>query len=267
MTISGVSVVVVDDDAEIRDLVRAYLSDEGFSVGEAADGGSMRNLIAERVPDLVLLDLRLPGEDGLTLARELRQNFPRMGIVMISGKEDVVDRVAGLEVGADDYVVKPFHLRELLARVRSVLRRRENGQSVEANQSNGVAGAGPLPRKICRFSDWVLDCDGRTLSSIDGKAVELTSREFDLLVAFAAHPNRALTRNQLLDYASCGEGDAYDRSIDVQVGRLRRKIERDTKRPALIKTIRNVGYMFTADVTVSKGGLDVTPSLHRSKNL
>jgi DNA-binding response OmpR family regulator len=242
---------VVDDDADIRDLVREYLSDEGYAVGEAADGGTMRDLIAERVPDLVLLDLKLPGEDGLTLTRELRRNFPAMGIVMISGKEDVVDRVAGLEVGADDYLVKPFHLRELLARVRSVLRRRDKDRNGETEPSGGVAVADAFPRTVYRFGNWILDGDRRTLVSREGEAVALTSREFDLLLAFITHANRALSRDQLLDYAG-GGADPYDRSIDVQVGRLRRKVERDPKRPALIKTVRNVGYMFTADVTMSE---------------
>lgn len=252
MTTSGVSVLVVDDDADIRDLLREYLSDEGYAVGEAADGGSMRDLIADHVPDLVLLDLKLPGEDGLTLTRELRQNFPTMGIVMISGKEDVVDRVAGLEVGADDYVVKPFHLRELLARVRSVLRRREKDPDTEGDAPGSVPVADAYPRTIYRFGNWILDVDRRTLTSREGEAVVLTSREFDLLIAFVSHPNRALSRELLLDYAGGGDLEPYDRSIDVQVARLRRKIEQDSRRPALIKTIRNIGYMLTADVSRPK---------------
>lgn len=251
MATSGTSVLVVDDDADIRDLVCEYLSEEGYAVGEAADGGTMRNLIADRVPDLVLLDLKLPGEDGLTLTRELRRNYPAMGIVMISGKEDVVDRVAGLEVGADDYLVKPFHLRELLARVRSVLRRRDKDPNGETEPSGVGAVADAFPRTVYRFGNWILDGDRRTLVSRDDEAVALTSREFDLLLAFVTHANRALSRDQLLDYAG-GGADPYDRSIDVQVGRLRRKIEQDPKRPALIKTVRNIGYMFTADVTMSK---------------
>ena len=254
MTSTSPHVVVVDDDAEIRDIIHEYLSEEGFSVGEAPDGEVMRSLIAERVPDVVLLDLKLPGEDGLTLARALRQKHPAMGIVMISGKEDVVDRVAGLEVGADDYIVKPFHLRELLARVRSVLRRSENGEARHANMAapapESASSPGASPRRVYRFSDWVLDGSGRVLLSGDGAPVELTSGEFDLLATFVSHPNRALSRDQLLDYARNREAEAFDRSIDVQVGRLRRKIERDPKRPALIKTIRNIGYMFSAEVTV-----------------
>lgn len=256
MTTSSTRVVVVDDDAEIVDLVREYLTGEGFLVDEARDGEALRALIAKRVPDLVLLDLRLPGVDGFTLARELRQNFPTVGIVMISGKEDVVDRVAGLEVGADDYIVKPFHLRELLARVKSVLRRRQDAPAGRTRNSDAIAGATAsakaAPRRLYRFSGWTLDGDRRTLVDGDGKPVELTSGEFDLLLTFVSHPNRALSRDQLLDYASGAAAEAYDRSVDVQVGRLRRKIERDPKRPALIKTIRNIGYMLNADVTVSE---------------
>lgn len=248
------SVLIVDDDAEIRNLVQEYLSDEGISVEEACDGESMRACIAESVPDLVLLDLKLPGEDGLSLARELRQNHQKLGVIMISGKEDVVDRVAGLEVGADDYLVKPFHLRELLARVRSVLRRSDNFGSVNAapagDLKKAIGRAAAEPRTIYTFSNWLLDKEGRTLESAHGEPIELTGGEFDLLVAFVAHPNRALSRDQLLDYARSRETDAFDRSIDVQVGRLRRKIEHDPRRPTLIKTVRNVGYMFSADVKI-----------------
>ena len=249
--------IVVDDDPEIRDLVKEYLTDEGFVVDEAPDGAALRVLIEKNVPDIILLDLKLPGDDGLTLAREIRQKFPSVGIVMISGKEDVVDRVAGLEVGADDYITKPFHLRELLARIRSVLRRRDNGQNGRNGETpstirTGAESADTQLRHIMQFSDWVLDGNGRKLFSMAGTPVELTGGEFDLLVAFVSHPNRALSRDQLLDYARSRETEAFDRSIDVQVGRLRRKIEQDPKRPALIKTIRNVGYMFSADVTVVK---------------
>ncbi|MEX2615454.1 MAG: response regulator [Alphaproteobacteria bacterium] len=254
MTSNSPYIIVVDDDADIRDIVQEYFSEEGFSVAEASDGDAMRSLIADRIPDVILLDLKLPGEDGLTLARELRRNYPAIGLVMISGKEDVVDRVAGLEVGADDYIVKPFHLRELLARVRSVLRRSETTQNGKpaspSKDANGNSGTVSAPRRVYRFSDWTLDGDRRVLLSGDGGPVELTSGEFDLLAAFMEHPNRVLSRDQLLEFARKRESEAFDRSIDVQIGRLRRKIERDPKRPALIKTIRNVGYMLSADVKV-----------------
>lgn len=253
---SSATIAIVDDDPEIRDIVREYLSDEGFAVQEAADGSSMHSLLEHQVPDVVLLDLRLPGEDGLSLARHLRKEFPTIGILMITGKEDVTDRVAGLEVGADDYLVKPFHLRELLARVRSVLRRQEN----HALGSNGANGAADCPDpaqhndkgRQYAFADWILNESDRTLHSTSAEKVDLTGGEFDLLLAFVSHPQRALTRDQLLDYARSRDAEVFDRSIDVQVGRLRRKIERNAKRPALIKTVRNVGYMFCADVTVKR---------------
>ncbi|MDX1484542.1 MAG: response regulator transcription factor [Alphaproteobacteria bacterium] len=242
-------IIVVDDDPEIRDVVREYLVDEGFDVREAASGAQMFERIREKVPELVLLDLRLPDEDGFTLARILREKYPSVGIIVISGKEDLVDRVAALETGADDYIVKPFVLREVLARVRSLLRRRDP-------TGNGDAGepAPPGPREAglslsYGFSGWTLDCGRRTLRSPQGQDVELTSGEFDLLLAFVSHANRALSREQLLDLARDGMSEAYDRSIDVQVARLRRKIEKNYRRPKLIKTIRNVGYMFQAEVT------------------
>lgn len=248
-------IIVVDDDPEIRDVVREYLADEGFDVREAGHGAEMFKRIEEKMPELVLLDLKLPDEDGFTLARTLREHYPSVGIVIISGKEDVVDRVAALEIGADDYIVKPFNLREVLARVRSVLRRRE---PPENGDPTGVAHPDPAPGgngadgcNSFRFAGWTLNCARRTLRSPGGEEVELTGGEFDMLQAFVSHPNRALSREQLLDLARNGMSDAYDRSVDVQVGRLRRKIEEDHRRPALIKTVRNVGYMFQGDVTKS----------------
>jgi DNA-binding response OmpR family regulator len=245
------TIIVVDDEPEIRDIVKEYLSDEGFDVREANDGTSLFGLIRQKVPELVLLDLKLPNEDGFTIARRLREQYPSIGIFIISGKEDVVDRVAGLEVGADDYLVKPFNMREVLARVKSILRRRgfgQNGQTSAhfANVTNVPDSVSGTPETYT-FSGWTLDCSRRSLVSSDGKPVELTSGEFDLLLAFVSHPNRALSREQLLDYSRNGRTEAFDRSIDVQVGRLRRKIEHDHRKPALIKTIRNIGYMFRVD--------------------
>ena len=252
------SVLVVDDDPEIRDLVREYLSEEGFAVQEAADGETMREIIDRYMPNLIILDIKLPGKDGFSLARELRKTHSKVGILMISGKDDLVDRVAGLEVGADDYLVKPFHLRELLARVRSVLRRSEIGESINAQPANRNGGRHDTgsggPSTAYRFAGWTLDDKRRKLESADGKLVELTAGEFDLLVAFVTHPNRALSRDELLDYARSRESDSCDRSIDVQVRRLRLKIEPDPKRPSLIKTIRNVGYIFGPDVSEGRLG-------------
>lgn len=247
------TIIVVDDDSEIRDVVKEYLSDEGFDVREAKDGASLFGQIRQKVPELVLLDLKLPNEDGFTIARRLREQYPSIGIFIISGKEDVVDRVAGLEVGADDYLVKPFNMREVLARIKSILRRRGFGQNGEPSPNYSTSISGPerirATPETYRFSGWTLDCSRRSLVSSGGKSVELTSGEFDLLIAFVSHPNRALSREQLLDYSRNGRTEAFDRSVDVQVGRLRRKIEQDHRKPALIKTIRNVGYMFRIDGT------------------
>ena len=234
-------ILVVDDDAEIRDLIQEYLSTEGFRVSQAADGSAMQAVLEQGPVDLVILDVRLPGDDGLTLAGRLRQEA-QTGIIMLSRKNDLVDKVAGLEVGADDYVAKPFQLRELLARVRSVLRRRQpNVASTRAQTS---------ARSVVKyhFAGYELDRHKRLLLGTDGEPIELSAGEFDLLLTFLEHTKRALTRDQILDYAHGREAALFDRSIDVQVGRLRRKIEANPRRPELIKTIRGVGYMFDADV-------------------
>jgi len=234
-------ILVVDDDADIRDVIHEYLNEEGFRVSLAADGTAMNHVLDQGPVDLVILDVRLPGEDGLTLAARLRQES-QAGIIMLSRKDDLVDRVAGLEVGADDYVAKPFELRELLARVRSVLRRRSS-DAVSAN-AEPVEGSA----EKFRFSGYELDRNTRLVFGPDGEPIDLSAGEFDLLVTFLEHPKRALTRDQILDYAHGREAAHFDRSIDVQVGRLRRKIEANARRPELIKTVRGVGYMFDVDV-------------------
>jgi len=234
-------ILVVDDDAEIRDVIHEYLNDEGFRVSLAADGTAMTQVLDQGPVDLVILDVHLPGEDGLTLAARLRQDS-QAGIIMLSRKDDLVDRVAGLEVGADDYVAKPFELRELLARVRSVLRRRSS--DVVSAEARPVEDS---PRKL-RFSGFELDRDTRLVLGADGQPIDLSAGEFDLLLTFLEHPKRALTRDQILDYAHGREAALFDRSIDVQVGRLRRKIEANARRPELIKTVRGVGYMLDVDV-------------------
>jgi DNA-binding response OmpR family regulator len=181
--------------------------------------------------DLVLLDLRMPGEDGLSLARWLREHA-RVGVIMITGSSDTVDRIAGLEVGADDYIAKPFDLREVLARVRSVIRR--------------VAAMPAKPAKVeeVRFGRFILDLAANRLATDSGETVVLTSMEFDLLKAFATHPNRVLSRDQLLDLAHGRGSEPFDRSIDIRITRLRRKIEADPDTPQIIKTVRGAGYMF-----------------------
>jgi len=207
----------------------------GFRVSEVEGGASLRRLLAKNdAVDLVLLDIRMPGEDGLSLARWLREHA-RIGVIMVTGSADTVDRIAGLEVGADDYIAKPFDLREMLARVRSVMRR--------------VAAMPTKPTKPneVRFGRFILDLTAKRLATEAGEAVGLTSMEFDLLEAFATHPNRVLSRDQLLDLAHGKSAEPFDRSIDIRVTRLRRKIEADPNKPQFIKTIRGAGYFFAPD--------------------
>ncbi|HTZ37656.1 MAG TPA: response regulator [Stellaceae bacterium] len=230
-------ILVVDDQQEICDLVREYLTDEGFRVTTANDGAGMREAVARDSIDLVILDLVLRGEDGLQLARELR-NQSDIGIIMLTGRGETVDRIIGLEMGADDYLSKPFHLRELLARVRSVLRR----------GGSRAADRGATPRARVKFTGWTLDLASRELLSPGGEDVRLTTGEFELLAAFVNHANQVLSRDRLLDLSRHREAGPFDRTIDVQVGRLRRKLEEDPKNPTLIKTVRGGGYIFTPPV-------------------
>lgn len=228
-------ILIVDDDADIRELFSNYLEGFGYSVGRAEDGAAMRHRLAECAYDLVLLDQRLPGEDGLTIARELRSRSS-IGIIIITGYGQVVDRIVGLELGADDYVSKPVDLRELLARIRSVLRRKQPGLA-------------PASRRF-EFDAWVLDAGSRTLTDPDGLAVELTSGEFDLLHAFVEQPNVVLSRDQLMGRLHHREAGPFDRAIDVQVGRLRRKIDRDHSQSSRIRSVRGIGYLFSPKVRV-----------------
>ncbi len=235
-------IVIVDDDARIRDMLSDYLAEEGFRVTAVGDGEALRRCMATDPPDLVLLDLVLPGEDGLTLIRQIRAGHD-IPVVMLSGRGEMVDRVVGLEMGADDYIAKPFHLREVLARVKSVLRRSGPG-----HRAGGEAPKTPAGGKVLGFDGWRLDVAKRELHAPDGQPVDLTTGEFELLAAFVENPNRALNRNQLMDLAKSRHWEAYDRSIDTQVGRLRKKIEDDPRNPKLIKTVRGVGYLFAATV-------------------
>ena len=232
-------ILIVDDQREICELVQEYLSSEGYRVSTAHDGTGMRRVIAQDPVDLVVLDLMLPGEDGLTLARSLREESS-VGIIILTGRGETVDRIIGLEMGADDYLPKPFHLRELLARVKSVLRR--------ASTRSADKQAASRPR--ARFAGWNLDLSTRELLSPSGEEVRLTTGEFDLLAAFVNNANQVLTRDRLLDLARNREAGPFDRTIDVQVGRLRRKLEDDPQRPTMIKTVRGSGYIFTPSVEV-----------------
>jgi two-component system phosphate regulon response regulator OmpR len=231
----AVHVVVVDDEAEIRDLVRDYLSRHEFVVSVAAGGAELRAIMAERPVHLAILDLAMPGEDGLSLARDLRQAGD-LGIVMLTASTDRIDRIVGLELGADDWIQKPFDPRELLARLRSLVRR----MSVSAR---GEGLEGTIGREI-RFGRCVLNLDTRRLYDAAGGEVAITAMEFDLLKAFAERPNRVLTRDQLLSLAHNRDGEAYDRSIDIRIMRLRKKIEDHPDKPAVLKTVRGSGYLF-----------------------
>src|ERR1700760_2092321 len=211
-------ILIVDDQKEICDMVQDYLSSEGYRVSTAHDGSGMRRVIAQSAVDLVILDLMLPGEDGLTLARSLREES-NVGIIILTGRGETVDRIIGLEMGADDYLPKPFHLRELLARVKSVLRR-VSARIKEPAPAASNAGT----RSKARFSGWNLDLSTRELVSPAGSEVRLTTGEFDLLAAFVNNANQVLTRDRLLDLARNREAGPFDRTIDVQVGRLRRKL-------------------------------------------
>jgi two-component system OmpR family response regulator len=235
-----IHILVVDDQKEICEVVQQYLSSEGFRVSVAHDGGGMRKVMAQDPADLVILDLMLPGEDGLTLARQLRE-ASTIGIIILTGRSETVDRIIGLEMGADDYLPKPFHLRELLARVKSVLRRASSRAQTEK-----PAGA----RARARFAGWHLDLATRELVSPGGDEVRLTTGEFDLLAAFVNNANQVLSRDRLLDLARNREAGPFDRTIDVQVGRLRRKLEPDPEKPTIIKTVRGTGYIFTPSVDV-----------------
>ena len=226
-------ILVVDDQQEICELIQQYLSGEGYQVSAANDGQAMRRIMEQASVDLVILDLMLPGEDGLTLARVLREKSS-VGIIILTGRGDTVDRIIGLEMGADDYLAKPFDLRELLARVKSVLRR---ASSRSKEKSSGRAKA--------QFAGWQLDLTTRELTSPTGTDVRLTTGEFDLLVAFVNNPNQILSRDKLLDLARNREAGPFDRTIDVQVGRLRLKLDEDPENPTMIKTVRGTGYIFT----------------------
>lgn len=222
-------ILVVDDDEKVRRMLRRLFEDEGFLVSEAADGEGVDRHLALS-PDLVTLDLNLGGTDGLSIAREIRRTS-EVPIIIISGKGDMIDRIIGLEIGADDYIAKPFHLREVLARVRTVLRR---------SRPKSVPG----PATVLVFDRYTLDVDNRTLDGPDG-SVPLTSGEFDLLVMFAQNPHRVFNRDQIMDRTKGLDWAPLDRSIDNQIARLRKKIEEDPAKPRLLKTVRGAGYTFT----------------------
>jgi two-component system, OmpR family, response regulator len=236
---AGAHILIVDDHREIRDLVARALAREGFRVSAAADGRAMRKLMADSRVDLILLDLMLPGEDGLSLCRTLRAESDTP-IIMLTAKGDEVDRVIGLEMGADDYLPKPFGSRELIARIRAVLRRTRNRAEPAPPERR--------PRRY-RFDRWGLDTGARELLRDDGVTIPLSTGEYDLLIALVERPQRVLNRDQLLDLARGRAASALDRSVDTQVSRLRKKLERDPGDPKIIKTVWGGGYVFTPAVT------------------
>lgn len=228
--------LVVDDDPRIRQMLTHYFEDEGYAVVGAADGVEMRAHLRQQNFDIILLDLVLPGgQDGLDLAREIRTQSD-IPIMMLTGRDDVVDRIVGLEVGADDYIAKPFHLREVHARLKSILRRR---------QAPARNGTDATHEEIIGFENWKLNLSRRQLLDPAGSEVELTTGEFDMLTALLRHAGRVLTREVLMDLTRGRNLEAFDRTIDAQIVRLRKKIETDPKRPQFIKAVRGVGYVFT----------------------
>jgi len=234
-------VLVVDDDEAIRTMLTEYLREHGFDAMAADGGAEMRNAVAGALPDLVLLDLRLPGEDGLALARHLRERYD-VGIIMVTASSDVVDRVVGLEVGADDYVAKPFDPRELLARIKSVMRRLQ-ARAPAAGAAAPAPAPAPAPKHV-RVGHCELDVEAHRLIDGAGEEIPMTAMEFDLLQVFIGHPNRVLSRDQLLTLTRNREWEPFDRSIDIRIARLRRKIEADPEHPQCIRTVRGSGYMF-----------------------
>ena len=243
------TILVVDDDPDVRLLLLECLEMEGYRVIEAPDGAGLKLALTTSKIDLVTLDLNLGGEDGFALAREIRtrQNIP---IIMISGKSDTIDRVVGLELGADDYITKPFHLREVLARVRAVLRRYEVHAGADAAKDGAAAGSTPLS-PCFTFDGWQLDLDRRELRRDAHGVVQLTTAEFNLLAIFVQRPARVLSRDDIMDLLKGHDWSPLDRSIDSLVARLRKKIEQDSDAPKLVKTVRGIGYVFSA--AVSKG--------------
>ncbi|WP_454914526.1 response regulator [Variovorax gossypii] len=235
-------IAVLDDEVDITLLLANYLQSHGFRVTQVHDGRSLTALMGTDPADLVLLDLGLPGEDGFSIARRIRENW-RCGLVIVTGRGDAVDKIVGLEVGADDYVTKPFDLRELVARVKAVLRR----LTPEAPAVPAAVGTSSADR--LRFAGWRLDTAARSLHSPQGAEVPLTGGEFDLLCAFARHPGRVLSRDFLLEQTRGREAAPFDRTIDVQVGRLRKKIEADVDDPQLIKSVRGAGYILVPPVS------------------
>ncbi|MGR4870490.1 response regulator [Variovorax sp. LARHSF232] len=236
-------ILIVDDDSEIRELLTQYLARQDLKATGAADGREMRRVLARERVDLLVLDLMLPGEDGISLCRELRApGQPPLPIIMLSARADEADRILGLELGADDYLPKPFAARELFARIRSVLRR---------TRMLPPPIAAEVPQALLRFGDWTLDTVARHLMDRDGTVVSLSGAEYRLLRVLLQHPQRVLTRDQLLNLTQGRDAEAFDRSIDLLVSRLRQRLRDDTREARYIKTVRNEGYVFCAAIAAA----------------
>src|SRR5450830_1155155 len=234
-------ILIVDDDAEIRSLLGEYLRKNGYHAGVVADGKAMWVALARGKVDLIVLDVMLPGDDGQTLCRKLRVESDTP-VIMLTARGEETDRIVGLEMGADDYLAKPFNPRELLARIKSILRRT---RALPENLQ-------PDDARTIRFAGWALDIAARNLRSPDGVVVALSGTEYKLLRIFLAHPNRVLSRDQLIDLMLSRDATPFDRSIDVQVSRLRHRLNEDAADPAIIKTVRGEGYVLAAPVEVEK---------------
>ena len=236
------TILIVDDDRDIRMLLADYLEANGYRAGGVADGTAMWQALAQARPDLIVLDLNLPGDDGLTLCRKLRVDSS-VPVIMLTARNEPLDRILGLEMGADDYLPKPFEPRELLARIRSVLRR---SHAMPSNVTGDKA-------QRIRFSGWTLDLSARHLLNPDGLVIMLSGAEFRLLRVFLEQPNRVLNRDQLLNLTQGRDADPFDRSIDIQISRLRQKLGEDARLPQIIKTVRNGGYVLAGQVSAEAG--------------
>jgi DNA-binding response OmpR family regulator len=239
-----IHIAVLDDEPDVTGPLATYLGAQGLRVTALNSGAALQPLMQADPPDLVLLDLGLPGEDGLSIARQLRKHH-RCGLIIVTGRGDAVDKVVGLEIGADDYVTKPFDRRELLARVRAVLRRLEP----PPESTPGVV-VSPMLAPSFRFAEWTLDTGARRLLGPQGE-VSVTTGEYELLLVFATHPGRVLSRDFLLEQTRGRAAGPLDRTIDVQIGRLRKKLERDSNDPQLLKSVRGAGYILVSQVTAA----------------
>jgi two-component system phosphate regulon response regulator OmpR len=239
---ANATILVVDDEADVREVLEEYLVGHGYAAIPAASASEARGIAATQLVDLALIDINMPGEDGLSLARHLRERYARIAVVMLTSASTVVDRIVGLEMGADDYIPKPFDPRELLARVKSVLRR------------TSLAARANLGDERVRVGRCVLDIAAHRLIDENGESVAMSPLEFDLLKALAEHPNRPLSRERILNLSQQRDWDPFDRSVDLRVMRVRKKVEPDPAHPRYIRTVRNEGYIFVPD-----GGVEERP--------